>query len=412
MRPNVDPSNDLPGAKAADDTRPVLAIVANALPPYRLHFHQRVAREIPEMKLATVLTHESSNSPWALKASDEIGSVLFGPGESSIVADEGGRKFHEWLKGGRIVRWLKEQRLGAVLVNGYNDPGRLRILRWCHRNRVPVLLFGDSNIHGDRATGLKAKLKRRLLRRVLGNIDAVLACGSLGRVYFEKYGVRTDDLFYSPYEPNYELIQGLSEIALRDAARRFGLRSGRRRIVFSGRLKPVKRPELLVQAFVAIADQRANWDLVMIGDGPMRDELKRMVPAELTERVIWTGFLDDQATVSALYRNCDVLALPSDYEPWALVINEAVAAGLAVVCSDVVGAAAELVTPGVNGEKFPAGSPVALKDALLRVTDASRVDSYKAGSAGVLETWRQSADPVLGLRAAIAHATRRAAARS
>jgi glycosyltransferase involved in cell wall biosynthesis len=238
---------------------------------------------------------------------------------------------------------------------------------------------------------------------VLGNIDAVLACGSLGRAYFEKYGVPPGDVFYSPYEPNYQLIQSLDGDKLRESADRFALKAGRHRIVFSGRMKPVKRPELLIQAYVGIAGRRPDWDLVMIGDGPMRDELKRMIPAELAGRVIWTGFLDDQATVSALYRNCDVLALPSDYEPWALVINEAVAAGLAVVCSDVVGAAAELVTPGVNGEKFPAGSLSGLTDALLRATDPARVDNYKAASAPILERWRELADPVEGLRKALAH---------
>ena len=45
------------------------------------------------------------------------------------------------------------------------------------------------------------------------------------------------------------------------------------------------------------------------------------VAAELRDRVIWTGFLDDQAEVSALYRTSDLLVLPSRYEPWALVVR-------------------------------------------------------------------------------------------
>lgn len=413
MKPSRDdPSNDPTGAKAASATdtagspgaRPVLAIVANSLPPYRLHFHQRIAREIPEMKLATILTHEASNSPWALNATDEIGVELFGPGESSSTAEAGRGLLHEWRKGGRIIQWLNGRRVGAVVVNGYNDPGRLRIIRWCFKNRIPCLMFGDSNIHGDRTTGWRGQVKRALLTRVLRRVQAVLACGSLGRRYFEKYGVEAGDIFYSPYEPNYFEIRSLSDSEIWSTGERFGLASGRRRIVFSGRLKAVKRPDLLLRAFAEIAAVREGWDLLIIGDGPMRDELKGMVPASLAGRVVWTGFLDDQRTVSALYRNCDVLALPSDYEPWALVINEAVAAGLAVVCSDVVGAAEELVRPGVNGEKFAAGSLDGLRDALLRVTDPARVDSYKAASGPVLEDWRRLADPVDGLRRGLAHA--------
>jgi glycosyltransferase involved in cell wall biosynthesis len=165
----------------------------------------------------------------------------------------------------------------------------------------------------------------------------------------------------------------------------------------------VKRPELLIDAFRRIAPERPEWDLLMIGDGALRSQLVERLGVELAGRVTWTGFLDDQETVSALYRNCDVLALPSDYEPWALVVNEAAAAGLAIVCSEVVGAAAELVVPGRNGEKFPAGSLDGLVDALLRVTDPARIDSYRAESPIVLNEWRSVADPVDGLRRALRH---------
>jgi glycosyltransferase involved in cell wall biosynthesis len=63
-----------------------------------------------------------------------------------------------------------------------------------------------------------------------------------------------------------------------------------------------------------------------------------------------------------------VLALPSDYEPWALVINEAAAAGLPSVSSDVVGATAELVRNGVNGRLFPVGSRRGAERCLRDVT--------------------------------------------
>jgi glycosyltransferase involved in cell wall biosynthesis len=102
--------------------------------------------------------------------------------------------------------------------------------------------------------------------------------------------------------------------------------------------------------------------------------------------------------VTAIYKASDVLVLPSDFEPWALVINEAAAAGMAVVASSVVGAAAELVRDGVNGRVFPPGDLRALADCLLDVTDPARVDAMKAASEGVLADWRRVADPIAGLR--------------
>jgi glycosyltransferase involved in cell wall biosynthesis len=163
-----------------------------------------------------------------------------------------------------------------------------------------------------------------------------------------------------------------------------------------------KRPDLVVDAFNKIADSRPQWDLLILGDGYLRKSLEERIVPALRNRVVFTGFVNDQATVSALYRASDVMVLPSDFEPWALVVNEAAAAGLAIIETDKVGAAAELVRDGVNGFIFPASDLAKLTDRLLEVTDDSRIEELKAGSAGVLNEWRRVADPVNGLRQALA----------
>jgi glycosyltransferase involved in cell wall biosynthesis len=208
-------------------------------------------------------------------------------------------------------------------------------------------------------------------------------------------------VFFFPYEPDYALVSRVSEESLAAVRERFNLNPGRRRIVYSGRLMPFKRVDLLIDAFAAIAPDRPDWDLLIVGDGPERERLAARLPADLAPRVTWTGFLDDQRAVGAIYRLSDVLVLPSDFEPWAVVINEAAAAGLAIVASDVVGAAAELVRDGVNGHVFPPGDVAALETALRDVTAADRIDAMKAASAEVLADWRRRGDPVAGLRRAL-----------
>jgi glycosyltransferase involved in cell wall biosynthesis len=382
------------GARAAVP----VAIISNSHAPYRAAKHIRIVREMPDVALWSVFTHEVNSSAWRFDPPDEIRPVLFGKGEIATTQADLSRALHEWRKGGRVIRWVKEQRIGAVLLEGYNDLGRLRILRWCSRNGVPCLLWGDSNIRGDTRRGFRAWVKQSILSRILRRSNAVLACGALGREYFAKYGVPEERIFYFPYEPDYSQIEQMPESAIAEAKSRFSLMPDRRRLVFSGRLAPVKRPELIIDAFVAIAHARPQWDLVMMGTGSMQKSLVERVPPGLRDRVIWTGFIGEQVMVSAVYRSCDVLVLPSDYEPWALVINEAAAAGLAIVASDVVGAAAELVRDGVNGYCFPPGNLEALTNRLLAVTDASSIDTLKHGSAAVLADWRQRGDPITGLR--------------
>ena len=385
------------------DPRPAIAIVSNSQTPYRLHLHRRIAAEIPQIKLWSVYTHEISNSDWGFEAPPEIGPISFGPGERSDDQSKPTRALHEWRKAGRIIRWMVEQNIRFVVMMGYNDAGRLRLIRWCRKRSIPCFVFGDSNIRGDFARGLKAVIKKIIVGTIIRNLSGVFACGSLGREYFKKYGAADEDIFYFPYEPDYTLMQHPRPESIALVKEKLSLNPARHRIVYSGRLAPVKRVDLLIEAFLAIALDRRDWDLLIVGDGPLMTPLKMKVPPLFRSRVTWAGFVSDPATLSAIYHCCDVLVLPSDYEPWALVINEAVAAGLVVVCTDVVGAAAELVRDGVNGRVFPPGDEPKLAEALADVTTAHRLSAMQAAAPAVLADWRERGDPVAGLRAAMKH---------
>lgn len=382
---------------------PVVAIINNSCPPYRLALHRRFVREIQQIKFYSLLSHEKSDVAYAFREMEEINPVSFGEGESSATQAVGRNVRHEWQKGGRIIQWLKEHNTRAVVIGGYNDAGRLRIIRWCRRNNIPCMLQADSNIRGDTTSGVRGIIKRIVVGKVVRSCKAILPCGSMGRDYFIKYGARREDIFFVPYEPDYAMILNLPQSAIDAARQRFSLRDGRRRMVYSGRLIGVKRVDLLIDAFSAIASQRPEWDLLIVGDGPLRKELEARVPAGLHDRVQWTGFLDDQPAISAIYRQSDLLVLPSDHEPWAVVLNEAAAAGMAIIASDVVGAAAELVRDGANGRIFRKGDLAHLTQCLLDVTDPARIDGLKKSSRQVLTDWQKDGDPVKGMRAALKH---------
>jgi glycosyltransferase involved in cell wall biosynthesis len=103
------------------------------------------------------------------------------------------------------------------------------------------------------------------------------------------------------------------------------------------------------------------------------------------------------------YHACDVLVHPSEYEPWALVINEAVACELPVIATSVVGAAVELVRHRENGLIVPPRSVEAMADAIWEITRTDRYLEMKASCLPILDGWRRAADPVQAVRDALRH---------
>lgn len=377
-------------------------MIANVMTPYRLALHGRIDRELTGVRLLTIYTHDVGDQAWSL-AGDDPGRVFrFGQGDQILNASNPRFALHEWRKGGRIIEFLKARRPAAAFICGYNDPGRLRVIRWCKANRLPLFLIGDSNVRTDTATGLKRVVKNAVVGRVVRACAGVMPFGSSGAAYFARYGATPATTFYVPCEPDYDLILALPEATIAQVRQQFSIDPARRRAVFCGRMIHEKRPHMALDAFVALADQRPDLDLIMIGDGVKKVELEARVPERLKGRVLFTGFVGRQEIISALYRLSDVLIMPSYYEPWGLVVNEAIAGGMAVVASDLVGAVPELVKDGVNGRVFAADDQAALNAALLEATEPSRLAALKRAGAGVLAAWRREGDPIVGLRRALA----------
>lgn len=384
--------------------RPRVAVVANSFPPYRVHLHEQIVAAVPEVELWSLATHSNSYQRWGgLNPPASIRPVEFGHGEPTNEQPQMRYSLREWFKAGRIIRWLRDHQVDAVFCQGCGDLGRLRILRWCRRRGVPCFLTGDFNIQSDNHRPLKRWLKRRVYSRAVDWAYGLMPCGEHGLALLHRYGGRGKPAWMFPFVPDVRLFQSPPSEVVERLRDRFALAPQRRRIVFSARMMPAKRPDLAIAAFTAIADRRPEWDLVMLGDGPLRPELEASVPRRMRDRVLWPGFLNGAAEIAALYEACDVLLLPSDHEPWGVVVVEAAAAGLAIVASDVVGAAPELVRPGVNGELFTAGDLPALTAALAAVTAADRIDAARAQSPSVLDEWLDQCDPVDNFRAALAH---------
>jgi glycosyltransferase involved in cell wall biosynthesis len=102
-----------------------------------------------------------------------------------------------------------------------------------------------------------------------------------------------------------------------------------------------KNHERMIEAFLA-SEPSSEFYLKMVGGGPLWDELTMRYGG--VERLVFVPW-QHYDLLPELYRQADGLVLPSVFEPWGLVVNEAMAAGLPVLLSEQCGCVPELAGP-------------------------------------------------------------------
>jgi glycosyltransferase involved in cell wall biosynthesis len=134
------------------------------------------------------------------------------------------------------------------------------------------------------------------------------------------------------------------------------------RFLYCGTLSKRKGVDLLATAFLELALENPDVRLVLVGTGPLEDDLRTSL-APVADRVEFSGFAAWDE-LPAAYQKGDVFCFPSRYDGWGLALVEAMASGLPVISTDLTGAALEFVTPGENGWLIPHGDLSALLQAM------------------------------------------------
>lgn len=157
-------------------------------------------------------------------------------------------------------------------------------------------------------------------------------------------------------------------------------------IAYMGRLSYEKSLDQVLSAFGQVADQLPSAKLLMIGDGPEKEKLKKMASARgLSHRVIFTGALFGQELAQTMAA-CDVFVTASKSENHPVSVLEAMASGLPVVAVRS-GGLPEIVTNGLDGLLVAPDKPAELADGLssLLADEALRLAMAKAARQRALD---------------------------
>jgi glycosyltransferase involved in cell wall biosynthesis len=157
----------------------------------------------------------------------------------------------------------------------------------------------------------------------------------------------------------------------------------RPRLVNVGRLSEQKGQLLLIEAAAQLHAQGINFELVIVGDGPLRGDLERLIDQHGLRGLVWiTGFLDNQAVRREL-EAARALVMPSFAEGLPVVIMESLSLGRPVISTHIAGIP-ELVEPGRNGWLVAAGGVEPLVSAMAAALTADTAELEAMGQAGAV----------------------------
>ena len=282
----------------------------------------------------------------------------------------GGLGFATPLNYGILSR-LRRGKFDAVWVHGYHMLSALQAMAAAKLLGIPVLLRAESTLD-DRVRGpWKLALKHLFFRFLRPLVRGTMAIGEKNVEYWRATLGPGTAIFKMPYavDNDYFRSRALHAAPGREALRsELNLKPGLPVFLFASKLQQRKRCIDLVEAFLGIASSPAAAPpayLLIVGDGEERKAIEQRIADSGSAHIRMLGF-KNQSELPRLFNLCDVFILPSIHEPWGLIVNEVMNASRAVVVSDQVGCAPDLVRDGVNGFVFPARDVAALRAVLCR----------------------------------------------
>lgn len=264
------------------------------------------------------------------------------------TSDDPGTHHYKGIINPKLTQQISEWKPDAIMVIGWAWQSHLKAMRY-FKGKVPVYFRGDSTLLVQ-PKGIKGLIRSIFLKWVYKHVDIAFYVGTNNKAYFKKYGLRDDQLVFAPHAIDNERFGHDLSVQAGELRSSIGLKPDDILVLFAGKFEPVKNVELLVSAFVKL--NRPGVHLLLVGNGMLEGRIREL--ATNNPYIHFKGFTN-QSEMPVVYQACDLFCLPSVSESWGLAVNEAMAGGRAILVSDTVGCAADLVKQGQNGSVFKSG---------------------------------------------------------
>jgi glycosyltransferase involved in cell wall biosynthesis len=303
------------------------------VPPTPTPYREPLFRELAERHVLTVIYQSAREPGWDVPE-DWFPARHPYPAQHlrSWQRRRPGRTPVVWPRG--LERALGQADPGCVISWEYG-PASLRALRWCRRHGRRLVIFTECTAQIDR---LLPPAQLRLHRWLARRADGLIAASSQARERLRGLGVSDERIELG--------IQAADLAPFRDAGAARDAGQKPLTVLAVGRLVPDKNLAALLGAYARAGLRAHDATLEIFGTGflesELREEARRLaVPARFHGHV-------PPAELPRAFAAADLYALVSTYEPFGVVIREAAAAGLPIICSRMAGAAGDAAVEGRN----------------------------------------------------------------
>ena len=341
--------------------------VTNIISPYRIPLFNYLQGQGDYSFKVIALAEREENREWRL-AKEQIKfnyKILLG--------------FHKFIWSKEIpihLNWglwkaILRYKPDIVISSGYNMLAYWEAFMYCKVFKKKYILWnGTTLLSTGRINGFIGLIKQT----IIGGADRYIAYGKKAAEYLMQMGASKEYIHVgiNTVDMNW-FRKKMKEFNQDENIRKERSKYPNILMLYVGRLSNNKAVFQILKALIELQD--TDIGLLIVGGGPREKELRQLCQDRKLENVYFQGF-QQQDALPRYYFLADILILPTFKEVWGLVVNEALASGLYVLCSDRAGVAYDLIKEGWNGILF---NPHSIKELIILMRKAKeQVEDIRA----------------------------------
>lgn len=305
-----------------------VAIITNIPAPYRVDFFDYLKQNYTDYRFTVIYSSKNEdNRKWDIEQEKMENSVFLESKTIKIKKRYDNYYLHIPVGVSKLLDRIKPD----VVVGSEYNPTIIQALYYCKRKKIPFVSWTDGTLYSERNRNFVQKFLRRF---IVARANSYIASSTKSKEAQIYYGAdeRKCHISYLAVDVDKYIQKPRG--------------TGNGKILCVGSLIERKGVDLLLKA---LAKVRCGYSLYLAGEGEEKDALTKLAEdLQMADNIHFLGQLDREDLLKH-YADSDLFVLPTREDCFALVILEAICAGLPIVCSKYADGAYDLIEEGKNG---------------------------------------------------------------